>query len=49
MISIIGLGKAGAAIADIFSQYPQYSTYKILAGKKKGKRKNTYTVSDARL
>ncbi len=44
MISIIGLGKTGAAIADIFSQYPQYSTYKILAGKKKGKRKNTYTV-----
>lgn len=44
MISIIGLGPSGAAIADIFSQYPQYSVYKILAGKKKGKRKNTYTV-----
>jgi len=29
MNTIIGLGKAGCAIADKFSQYPQYKIYKI--------------------
>ena len=29
MDTIIGLGKAGCAIADKFSDYPQYKTYKI--------------------
>ena len=32
MDTIIGLGKAGCAIADKFSQYPQYLTYKIDVG-----------------
>ena len=29
MNTVIGLGKAGCAIADKFSQYPQYKVYKI--------------------
>ena len=36
MQTIIGLGKAGCNIADKFSQYPQYTTYKIDVGLKKG-------------
>jgi hypothetical protein len=31
-MNIIGLGKAGCAIADCFSQYPQYNTYKVDVG-----------------
>ena len=31
-MNIIGLGKAGCAIADHFSQYPQYEIYKIDVG-----------------
>jgi hypothetical protein len=44
VISVIGLGQTGSDIADLFAQYPQYSVYKILVGKKKGKRKNSYTL-----
>ena len=29
MDTVIGLGKAGCAIADKFSQYPQYRIFKI--------------------
>ena len=29
MDTIIGLGKAGCAIADKFDQYPQYKVFKI--------------------
>ena len=29
MDTVIGLGKAGCAIADKFSQYPQYKIFKI--------------------
>ena len=32
---IIGLGTAGCAIADEFSQYPQYEVFKIDAGLEK--------------
>lgn len=35
MQTIIGLGKAGCAIADRFSQFPQYKIYKIDEGLKK--------------
>ena len=28
-MNIIGLGKAGCAIADGFAQYPEYNIYKI--------------------
>ena len=31
-MNIIGLGRAGCAIADSFGQYPQYEVYKIDAG-----------------
>lgn len=44
MSAIIGLGQAGAAIADLFSEFPQYETYKIRTGKRKGKYKNSYTI-----
>ena len=30
MDTVIGLGKAGCAIADKFSQYPQYKIFKII-------------------
>ena len=29
MDTIVGLGKAGCAIADKFAQYPQYQVFKI--------------------
>jgi hypothetical protein len=32
MDTVVGLGKAGCAIADNFAQYPQYKTYKIDVG-----------------
>jgi len=38
MQTIIGLGKAGCNIADKFSQYPQYKTYKIGTHLKKATR-----------
>ena len=44
MSAIIGLGQAGAAIADLFSEFPQYETYKVRTGKRKGKYKNSYTI-----
>ena len=31
-MNIIGLGKAGCAVADTFAKYPQYDVYKIDAG-----------------
>jgi len=39
---IIGLGSAGCAIADGFSEYPQYDVYKIDAGLQKAK--NSYAL-----
>ena len=44
MSGVIGLGRAGCSIADQFSKYPQYETFKICAGARKSKKKNTYTV-----
>ena len=38
MQTIIGLGEAGCNIADKFSQYPQYTIYKIDVGLKKAPR-----------
>ena len=38
METIIGLGKAGCAIADRFAQYPQYEVYKMDAGLKRTPR-----------
>ncbi len=38
METIIGLGRAGCAIADRFSQYPQYEVYKIDVGLKRTPR-----------
>jgi len=32
LINVIGIGKAGCAIADIFANYPQYNIYKIDVG-----------------
>ena len=36
MQTIIGLGKAGCAIAETFSQFPQYKIYKIDVGLENG-------------
>lgn len=44
MSTVIGLGETGNAIADLFSEYPQYDVYKVRPGKRKGKYKNTYTI-----
>ena len=38
METIVGLGKAGCAIADRFAQYPQYNIYKMDAGLKRTPR-----------
>tara|TARA_R110000824_G_scaffold33823_1_gene108069 strand:+ start:189 stop:1019 length:831 start_codon:yes stop_codon:yes gene_type:complete len=45
METIIGLGKAGCAIADRFAQYPQYKVYKMDAGLKRTPR--TYGLKTA--
>ena len=37
MDTIIGLGKAGCAIADKFAEYPQYKAYKLDVGLKRTK------------
>jgi len=37
MDTIIGLGRAGCAIADKFAEYPQYKTYKLDVGLKRTK------------
>ena len=48
MDTIIGLGKAGCAIADKFAMYPQYTIYKIDVGLKR--TPNTYgLVEQARV
>lgn len=44
MSAVVGLGQAGGLIADLFSEYPQYEVYKVRAGKRKGKYKNSYTI-----
>ena len=40
MDTIVGLGKAGCAIADKFAEYPQYKTYKIDSEGIDGKSRN---------
>ena len=43
-MNIIGLGKAGCAIADKFAQYPQYDIYKIDVGLKGYKKNGIYDM-----
>lgn len=38
MINVIGLGRAGCKIADLFSEYPQYKIHKIDTDIKKGEQ-----------
>ena len=45
METIIGLGKAGCAIAERFAQYPQYEVYKMDVGLKRTSR--TYGLKEA--
>ena len=45
METIIGLGKGGCAIADRFTQYPQYEVYKMDVGLKRSPR--TYGLKEA--
>tara|TARA_R100001129_G_scaffold173221_1_gene144451 strand:- start:153 stop:989 length:837 start_codon:yes stop_codon:yes gene_type:complete len=42
--TIVGLGKAGCAIADKFCAYPQYKTYKIDSEGIDGKSKNCFLL-----
>ena len=41
-MNIVGLGKAGCAIADCFAKYPQYNTYKLDVGLKR--TKNSFPI-----
>ena len=43
-MNIIGLGKAGCKIADMFNQYPQYTVFKIDADAKLKRKKNCMYV-----
>ena len=45
MDTIVGLGKAGCAIADKFAQYPQYKIFKIDTEGLDSKNKNNYVLS----
>ena len=45
MDTVIGLGKAGCAIADKFAQYPQYKIFKIDSEGLDSKNKNNYVLS----
>ena len=38
MDAVLGIGKAGCAIADVMAKYPQYEIFKIDVGLKKSKR-----------
>ena len=44
MSTVVGLGKAGCSIADLFAKYPQYDILKIREGSRKDKTTNTYTM-----
>ena len=44
MDTIVGLGKAGCAIADKFAEYPQYKIYKIDSEGLDAKEKNCFLV-----
>ena len=46
METIIGLGKAGCAIAERFAQYPQYEVYKMDVGLKRPPRTYGLKVAD---
>tara|TARA_Y100000593_G_scaffold70428_1_gene129292 strand:+ start:300 stop:1145 length:846 start_codon:yes stop_codon:yes gene_type:complete len=43
-MNIVGLGKAGVAIAKEFEKYPQYTTYKLDVGLSKGTRRKSFPV-----
>jgi len=45
MDTVIGLGKAGCAIADKFAQYPQYKVFKIDSEGLDSKGKNNYVIA----
>ena len=45
MDTIVGLGKAGCAIADKFAQYPQYKVFKIDSEGLDSKGKNNYVIA----
>ena len=39
-MNIIGLGKAGCKIAELFKEYPQYTVFKIDSDEKLKRKKN---------
>ena len=44
MDTVIGLGKAGCAIADKFAEYPQYKIFKIDSEGLNSKNKNCHLI-----
>ena len=45
MDTIVGLGKAGCAIAEKFAKYPQYKVFKIDSEGLDSKNKNNYVLT----
>lgn len=43
-MNIIGLGKAGCKIAELFKQYPQYTVFKIDTDEKLKRKKNCFHI-----
>jgi hypothetical protein len=43
-MNIIGLGKAGCKIADLFKQYPQYTVFKFDSDEKLKRKKNCFYI-----
>ena len=41
-MNIIGLGKAGCKIAELFKQYPQYTVFKFDSDEKLKRKKNCF-------
>ena len=44
MDTVVGLGKVGCSIADLFAKYPQYDIFKIRDGSRKSKTANACTM-----
>ena len=43
-MNIIGLGKAGCKIAELFKEYPQYTVFKMDSDKKLKRKKNCFYI-----
>ena len=43
-MNIIGLGKAGCKIAELFKEYPQYTVFKMDSDEKLKRKKNCFHI-----